>query len=55
MSELCKLWVNGQEVEVDSDRKLIDVLRNDLRLKSVKDGCSEQRCSGLIQYFKWCA
>ena len=41
MSELCKLWVNNREIEADGDRKLIDVLRNDLRLKSVKDGCSE--------------
>ena len=41
MSEQCKLWVNGNEIEVDAERKLIDVLRNDLRLKSVKDGCSE--------------
>ena len=37
MSELCKLWVNGREIEADGERKLIDVLRNDLRLKSVKD------------------
>ena len=44
MSEMCKLWVNGQEIEVDSERKLIAVLRNDLRLKSVKDGCSEGAC-----------
>ena len=44
MSELCKLWVNGREIEADGERKLIDVLRNDLRLKSVKDGCSEGAC-----------
>ena len=44
MSELCKLWVNNREIEADGDRKLIDVLRNDLRLKSVKDGCSEGAC-----------
>ena len=44
MSEQCKLWVNGNEIEVDAERKLIDVLRNDLRLKSVKDGCSEGAC-----------
>ena len=30
MSELCKLWVNGREIEADGERKLIDVLRNDL-------------------------
>ena len=44
MSELYKLWVNNREIEADGDRKLIDVLRNDLRLKSVKDGCSEGAC-----------
>lgn len=44
MGELCKLWVNGQEAAADSDRRLMDVLRDDLRLKSVKDGCSEGAC-----------
>ena len=44
MSEVCKLWGNGREIEADGERKLIDVLRNDLRLKSVKDGCSEGAC-----------
>ena len=43
MSSYCKVWINGQEVEADEERKLMDVLRNDLRLKSVKDGCSEGR------------
>ena len=37
MSSYCKVWINGQEVEADEERKLMDVLRNDLRLKSVKD------------------
>ena len=31
------LLVNGTSVTVEEDRKLIDVLRNDLGLKSVKD------------------
>ncbi len=44
MSSYCKVWINGQEVEADEERKLMDVLRNDLRLKSVKDGCSEGAC-----------
>lgn len=44
MSSYCKVWINGQEMEVDAGRKLIDVLRNDCRLKSVKDGCSEGAC-----------
>ena len=44
MDRICKLWINGQEVAVDPERKLIDILRRDLRLKSVKDGCSEGAC-----------
>lgn len=38
------LQINGTTVQVEEDRKLIDVLRNDLHLKSVKDGCSEGAC-----------
>ena len=30
MSSYCKVWINGQEIEADADRKLIDVLRNDV-------------------------
>ncbi|MDO5410815.1 MAG: selenium-dependent xanthine dehydrogenase [Lachnospiraceae bacterium] len=41
---MCKLWINGTQVEVDSERKLMDVLRNDFHLKSVKDGCSQGAC-----------
>ena len=44
MEPLCKLWINGTQVELDPERKLIDVLRNDFHLKSVKDGCSEGAC-----------
>ena len=44
MSSYCKVWINGQEMAFDPDRKLMDVLRNDCRLKSVKDGCSEGAC-----------
>lgn len=40
----CTLRINGTEVTVKEDRKLIDVLRNDCHLKSVKDGCSEGAC-----------
>ena len=40
----CKLWVNDKAIEAEGSRKLLDVLRNDLRLKSVKDGCSEGAC-----------
>lgn len=38
------LLINGTCVSVEEDRKLIDVLRNDCNLKSVKDGCSEGAC-----------
>lgn len=44
MGDMCKLWINGTQVEVDSERKLMDVLRNDFHLKSVKDGCSQGAC-----------
>jgi len=39
-----KLIVNGSEVLVAEDKALIDVLRQDCHLKSVKDGCSEGAC-----------
>ncbi len=38
----CK--VNGQEYQVNQDKKLMRFLRDDLKLKSVKDGCSEGAC-----------
>ncbi|MCH4166039.1 MAG: selenium-dependent xanthine dehydrogenase [Megasphaera sp.] len=44
MENTCTLWINGQEIQADGNRRLMDVLRNDLRLKSVKDGCSEGAC-----------
>lgn len=38
------LTVNGREVTCAEDKKLIRFLRDDLKLKSVKDGCSEGAC-----------
>lgn len=38
------LVVNGKKVEVSQDKKLMQFLRDDLNLKSVKDGCSEGAC-----------
>ena len=36
--------VNGQRVSVEKNQKLIRFLRDELRLTSVKDGCSEGAC-----------
>lgn len=44
MDANCVVWINGEEVRVEPQRKLMDVLRNDFHLKSVKDGCSEGAC-----------
>ncbi|MFA9464830.1 MAG: selenium-dependent xanthine dehydrogenase [Velocimicrobium sp.] len=38
------LKVNGALFEVQQDKKLMRLLRDDLKLKSVKDGCSEGAC-----------
>jgi len=38
------LQVNGKEVTVQTDKKLLVFLRDDLRITSVKDGCSEGAC-----------
>ena len=39
-----KLNINGREVYVEENRRLMEILRNDCGLKSVKDGCSEGAC-----------
>lgn len=44
MAEKVKLTVNGREVSGDSGKKLIDFLREDLRLTSVKNGCGAGAC-----------
>ena len=44
MDAKCTVRINGQEVQVEPERRLMDVLRNDFHLKSVKDGCSEGAC-----------
>ena len=42
---MAEVTVNGRAVPVDdTDKKLITFLREDLRLISVKEGCSEGAC-----------
>jgi aerobic-type carbon monoxide dehydrogenase small subunit (CoxS/CutS family) len=45
-SRKLELSVNGRArvVEVDPQRKLLDVLRNELRLTAAKYGCGEAQC-----------
>ena len=41
---MAKFFVNGLEVSPSKNQKLIRFLRDELRLTSVKDGCSEGAC-----------
>ncbi len=41
---MVRLYVNGEEKTASGDKKLMAYLREDLRLISVKDGCSEGAC-----------
>ena len=38
------LIVNGETINTSADSDLLSFLRNDLGIKSVKDGCSEGAC-----------
>ncbi|GMO17392.1 MAG: selenium-dependent xanthine dehydrogenase [Termitinemataceae bacterium] len=44
MAEKVKIVVNGKETAGDADKKLIDFLREDLRLTAVKNGCGAGAC-----------
>lgn len=46
MKKVIKLTVNGQphELETRPDIRLLDVLRDELNLTGVKEGCSEGEC-----------
>ena len=44
MTSYCEIYINGQRMQLPAERKLLDVLRNDLHLTSVKNGCSEGAC-----------
>ena len=41
---MAKFTVNGRAVTVENNQKLLRYLRDELRLTSVKDGCSEGAC-----------
>ncbi len=43
-NQLYQLDINGKIIETDLDKPLLRFLRDDLRLTSVKDGCSEGAC-----------
>ena len=42
--EQYRFVVNGREVMTEEDKPLLRYLRDDLKCKSVKDGCSEGAC-----------
>lgn len=39
-----QFWLNGNLIETDVEKTLLRFLRDDLNIKSVKDGCSEGAC-----------
>ena len=41
---MARFTVNGKEVTVERNQKLLRYLRDELHLTSVKDGCSEGAC-----------
>ena len=43
--DVFRFIVNGKEVETKEDKPLLRFLRDDLKCKSVKDGCSEGKSS----------
>ena len=44
MSLCTELIVNGKKIEIPAERRLLAVLREDLGLTSVKNGCAEGAC-----------
>ena len=44
MGEVYTFIVNGQKIETSQDKNLLDFLRDDLGLISVKNGCKEGAC-----------
>ncbi|HEX7593531.1 MAG TPA: 2Fe-2S iron-sulfur cluster-binding protein, partial [Anaerolineae bacterium] len=49
-NQIFHLTVNGKPVQVDAtpDTKLMDVLRDQLRLTGVKDGCATGHCGSCM-------
>ncbi len=41
---MVEFWVNGQSVRTDKQKDLLNFLRDDLHITSVKDGCSSGAC-----------
>ena len=41
---MAKFFVNGKEYDYPDERKLMGILRDELKLLSVKDGCAEGAC-----------
>lgn len=41
---MAKFFVNGKEYELADDKKVMCFLRDDLKLLSVKDACTEGAC-----------
>jgi len=52
-ANMITFYVNGKKIETNSQKKLLPFLRDDLRLTSVKDGCSEAHVE-LVPYW-WTA
>ena len=41
---MVEFWVNGKPISTDKQKNLLDFLRDDLHITSVKDGCSSGAC-----------
>ncbi|HEU5080477.1 MAG TPA: (2Fe-2S)-binding protein [Opitutaceae bacterium] len=50
MSQRFQIWINGEQrsVQVDGDRTLLSVLRDDLGLTGTKYGCGEGQCGACM-------
>ncbi|MFV0465503.1 MAG: selenium-dependent xanthine dehydrogenase [Lachnospiraceae bacterium] len=46
-----RFWVNDNEIETNQEKALLEFLRDDLELSSVKNGCSEGACGACTILF----